>query len=85
VGLPRGLLPHDLIALVDLKAALLKVLDHPLGEHLVGIIGHVILQEPAQEIAAACDREADREDELVAEWAVIHRRRFVLVSFSDGM
>jgi hypothetical protein len=34
---------------------------------------HVIPEQPAQQIAALGDREADRERELGAERAVIHR------------
>jgi hypothetical protein len=47
------------------------VIHHPLGELLAGIIGHVLLEEPMQEVAAAGDRKADREGELVPEGAVI--------------
>jgi hypothetical protein len=35
----------------------------------------VLLQDPAQQLAAARDREADREGELIAKGAVIHRGR----------
>jgi hypothetical protein len=62
----RRALPHDLIGLVDLEARQLQVINHPLGELLAGIIGHVLLEEPAQKIAAAGDRKADREGELIA-------------------
>jgi hypothetical protein len=48
------------------------VLDHTLGELLARVIGHVFLEERSQEIAAAADREADREGELVAKGAVVH-------------
>jgi hypothetical protein len=44
-----------------------------LGELLARIVGHVVLQEPAQQVAATSDREADREGKLVAKQAVIHR------------
>jgi hypothetical protein len=53
---------------------LLEVLHDPLGEHLPGIVRRVFLEDPAQQIAAPRDREADRECELVAERVVIHRR-----------
>jgi hypothetical protein len=39
----------------------------PLGEHLAGIVWGVLLQQPAQELPAARDREADRECELGRE------------------
>jgi hypothetical protein len=45
----------------------------------------VLLQDPAQQLAAARDREADRECELVAKGAVIHAADRVLVLLSAGM
>ena len=61
------------------------MLDHPLGELLASVVGNVILQEPAQEIAAAADREADREGELVTEGAVVHEAAmFLLCSRGRG-
>jgi hypothetical protein len=68
----RRALPHSLLGFIDLKTRLLQVLYHPVGELLAGIIRDVFLQEPAQQIAAATDREADGEGKLVAEGAVIH-------------
>ena len=52
---------------IDLVAGQLEVLYYPLGELLAGIISHVLLEQPAQEIAAPSDREADRGGELGAE------------------
>ena len=76
----RRALPHDLIGFVDLEARELEMIDDPLGEHLPGIVGRVLLEEPAQEIAAPRDRKADREAELGAEGAVIHGRAFLFCS-----
>ena len=76
----RRALPHNLLAFVDLETGQLQVLDHPLGELLARVIGHVFLEQPAQEIAATADSEADREGELVAEGAVIHGDMFWLCS-----
>ena len=67
-------LPEHLLGFVDLETRLLEVLDHPVGEHLTGIVRRVFRQEPPQQIAATGDREADRECELVAKGAVIHLR-----------
>jgi hypothetical protein len=78
VALRRRTLLHNLLALIDLETRLLQVLDHPLGELLARIIGHVVLQDSAQEIAATGDREAARERELIAEGAVIHGGLFCL-------
>jgi hypothetical protein len=49
------------------------VLYDAFGKMAAGIVGRVLLEDPAQQIAAAGDREADREHELVAEGSVIHR------------
>jgi len=49
------------------------VLHNALRELLPRVIRDMILQETAQEIAAASDREADRKGELMAEGAVVHR------------
>jgi hypothetical protein len=68
----RRPLPHDLIAFVDLEARLLQVLHDPLGEHLPGIVWRMLYEQPTQEIAASADREADREQELITEGAVVH-------------
>ena len=51
-----------------------------LGEHLAGIVWRVFLDDPTQQGTTACDREADREGELVAEGSVIHGRVLVLFS-----
>ena len=42
----------------------LQVLHDPFGELLARVVGHVILEEPTQETAAASDGKADREAEL---------------------
>jgi hypothetical protein len=52
---------------VDLETGSLKLLDHPLRELVAGVVGDVLLEQPAQQIAALADREADREHELIAE------------------
>jgi hypothetical protein len=49
------------------RTGLFELLDHPLGELAAGIVGGVLLEDAAQEIAAAGDREADRERELITE------------------
>jgi hypothetical protein len=63
----RGRLSHDLLGFLDFETRQLQVLHHPRGELLARIIGYVLVEEPAQEIAATSDRKADREGELVAE------------------
>jgi hypothetical protein len=68
----RRPLPHDLLGLVDLKTRQLQVLDDSVGEHVSGTVGHVLLKQPAQQIPAAADGEADRENELIPEAAAIH-------------
>jgi hypothetical protein len=65
-------LPEHLVLFVDLESRLFEMLDDPWGEHLPGIVRRVFCQEPSQQDAAAGDREADRERELVAEGAVVH-------------
>ena len=58
--------------LVDLKPRPLDMPDHPLGEQLPGIVGRVLAHDPAQQIAAARDRKADRESSdsvlVPSEW-----------------
>jgi hypothetical protein len=44
----RRFLPHDLIGLVELKPEELQVFDDPLGEHLAGVVGGVLLQNATQ-------------------------------------
>jgi hypothetical protein len=58
------------------------VLDHALRQLLSGGVGEVFFQQPAQQIAVAADREADREKQLIAKRALIHRRR-VLMMFAN--
>jgi hypothetical protein len=72
VVLRRRATPHDLLTLIDLETRPLQVLNHPRGELLTGIVRYVLFEQPAQEVAATGDREADREGELVAEGSVIH-------------
>ena len=67
----RRSLPHDLIGLVDLEARKFQVLNDPLGEHLARVVGDVLLEDAAQEVAAPGDYEADRERELRAKRTVI--------------
>jgi hypothetical protein len=69
----RRTLPCNLLGFVDFETRLLEVLDHPGGELLAGIVRRVLGQDPAQQLPAARDREADREGELIAEGAVIHQ------------
>ena len=38
--------------LVRLESRSLEVLDHPLGELVTGIVGRVLLKQPAQQVAA---------------------------------
>jgi hypothetical protein len=70
----RRALPEHLVLFVDLETCLLEMLDHSRGELLASIVRRVLRQEPAQQGTAARYRKADRECELVAERAVIHRR-----------
>jgi hypothetical protein len=37
-----------LIGLVNLETRQLQVLDDSVGEHLLGIVGHVLLEQPPQ-------------------------------------
>jgi hypothetical protein len=50
------------------------VLHDARSELLARIIGYVIFEEPAHQIAAAGERKADRERELITKGAVVHRR-----------
>jgi hypothetical protein len=76
----RGRSPPERLALfVELEARLLKVSDDPLGELPPGIVRHPLLYDSAQQVAAPRDGQADREDELVAEAAVIHRADVLLL------
>ena len=68
----RRALSHDLLGFIDLEAGLLEVLDYPLGELPARIVGHVLLEQAAQQGTAARDGKADREYELVAKGAVVH-------------
>jgi hypothetical protein len=77
---PR-LLSKRLASLVDFEPRCLEVLDHALGDLTASIVGRVLCQEPPQKTPASAQGKADRECELVAERAVIHRGRSVLVLF----
>jgi hypothetical protein len=44
----------------------------PLGDHLAGVVGGVLLQDAAQQVAAAGDREPDRERKLGAKRVMVH-------------
>jgi hypothetical protein len=68
---PRRLPPERLAVFVDLETGLLEVPHDTLGELLAGIVRRVLLQHPAQQIAAPRDCEADRERERLAEAAVV--------------
>ena len=57
----RRALPHDLVGFVDLKTRQFQMRNDPLGQHLPRIVRRVLLEQPAQEIAAPCDRKAYRE------------------------
>jgi hypothetical protein len=74
----RRSLPHNLVGLVDLEPREFQVLDDPLGDHLAGVVGGVLLEHTTQQVAATGDREPDRERELVPELSVIHRLVLVL-------
>jgi hypothetical protein len=76
----RRTLSEHLALFVNLETGLLEVLDHPGSELLASIVRRVFLKDPAQQLPAARDREADREGELIAERAVIHQGRPVLVT-----
>ena len=68
----RRRLPFEgLASFVDLQSRLLEM-NHPLGELLASVIWRVLLEDPAQEGAAASNRPADREGKLVAEGSVGH-------------
>ena len=69
----RRRLPFERLAsFVDLESGPLEMIDHSLGELLASVIWRVLLEDPTQQGTTACDREADREGELVAEGSVIH-------------
>jgi hypothetical protein len=53
MGLERRAFPQRSGLLVQLEPRLLKVPDDPLGELVPGVVGRVLLQEPAQQAAAA--------------------------------
>jgi hypothetical protein len=59
MGCRRRALPQDPALLVQLKSGLLEVLDDPLGELAPGIIRGVFAKEPAEQVAAARQGEAD--------------------------
>jgi hypothetical protein len=77
--LPLWALPKHPGILVQLEPRSLELLDDALGELAPGIIRGVFSKEPAKQVAAARQGEADREHQLSAERAMIHA--FVLVLF----
>jgi hypothetical protein len=64
--------------LVQLESGLLEVLDYSLGELAPGIIRRVFAKEPAEQLPAAGQGEANREHQLVAERSMIHGHVLVL-------
>jgi hypothetical protein len=52
----RRALPEHLALLVDLETRLLKVVDHPLGELVPGIVGLVFFHHSTEQIATPRDR-----------------------------
>jgi hypothetical protein len=65
-----------LAVFIDLEIGLLEVPHDPLRELLAGIVGSVLFQEPAEEIAAARQGEADRKHEVIAERPWMHAGDF---------
>ena len=56
--------------LIQLEPRRLELLNDALGELMPGIIRGVFFKEPAEEIPAACQGQADRESKLGAERAM---------------
>jgi hypothetical protein len=81
---PAGRTPQHLARFVDLEPRLLQMLDHPRGYPLAGIVWRMLLEDPAQQIAATANGKADREGELVAKRAVIHRDALLKPSMTSG-
>ena len=73
MGCRRRALAQHACLLVQLESRPFKVLDHPLGELVAGIVGRMFSKEPAEQVPAAGQGEADREHELGTERAVIHQ------------
>ena len=74
VPVSRGPLLHDLLGLVNLEAGQFEMIDHAPCELRPRIVGDVLFQHPAQEIAALAEGESDRERKQIAERSVIHGR-----------
>ena len=73
MGRRRRALPQCSSVLIHLESRSLEPLDEPLGELAPGIIGCVFAEESAEKIPAPREGEADREYELGAERAMVHR------------
>jgi hypothetical protein len=58
--------PERLAIFAQLVLRLLKVLDE-LGDLLPGVVGRVLLEEPAQQGAGAGQGQADREHQVLSE------------------
>jgi hypothetical protein len=81
--LPLWALPQHPGILVQLEPRSLELPDHALGKLAPGIIRRMFSQDPAEQLPAARQGEADREHELGAERAMIHRP-CVLTLFRPG-
>jgi hypothetical protein len=66
--------------LIQLEPGSLELLDDPLGELVAGIVKGMFLKEPAKQVAAPGQGEADREHELGAARVMIHARRVLACS-----
>ena len=64
---PRRALAQDRVFSSSSNPRFRKVLDHPLGELLAGIVRGMLSKEPAEQVAAARQGEADREHQVIAE------------------
>ena len=51
------------------RPGLLRVRDHPVSEHLAGVVGRVLAAEPAQKNSALRQSKANGEEELIADTA----------------
>jgi hypothetical protein len=70
--LPRWALPEYPGIVVQFESRSLELLDHTLGEFAPGIVRGVFAQEPAEQVPAPGQGEADREHELSAERPGVH-------------
>jgi hypothetical protein len=67
---PAVPLPHNALLFVDFETGQLELLDHPLRPQLAGVVGHMLLEQPAQQGTVAVDRKADVEQQQIAERAM---------------